>query len=425
MTAALAVALVFLFVGSAGASTPSNRFGVQDDAWLRWGLGTKNPGTLESRLNLLDTLGVKLVRFTLVWRQVAPTEPRDPTNPNDPAYDWHAFDPVMRGLHAHRITTLVTIWASPAWANGGHGQNFMPTRGMGNFAYAAARRYPWVRLWTAWNEPNLRTFAVPVSPANYVRHVLNPAWSWLHRANRANRVAGGVTSPRGTPSGMGPVAFAEGMRRAHARLDAYAANPHPVSRNETPFGDPCRHCRTLTMARLGMIRRLVTRLWGARTPLWLTEYAVETNPPQRARGVPWPRQALFVSRSALRVWQQPNSTLLIWFLVRDEPKVARWQSGLFTTNGVPKPARAAFALPLAQISRHRTRTVLWGQVRPGTGRRPYAIQRIRNARWVNVVWRLRTGVGGTFRVTVNLARGTRVRLRSSRAPWPSPVLVVR
>ena len=179
------------------------------------------------------------------------------------------------------------------------------------------------------------------------------------------------------------------------------------------------------MARLGMIRRLVTRLWGARTPLWLTEYAVETNPPQRARGVPWPRQALFVSRSALRVWQQPNSTLLIWFLVHDEPTVARWQSGLFTANDVPKPARAAFALPLAQISRHRTRTVLWGQVRPGTGRRPYAIQRIRNARWVNVVWRLRTGVGGTFRVTVNLARGTRVRLRSSRAPWPSPVLVVR
>ncbi|HVU77972.1 MAG TPA: hypothetical protein VHC67_10345 [Gaiellaceae bacterium] len=396
---------------------------MQDDAWLRWG-PPPFTGSLESRLNLLDTLGVKLVRFTLVWRQVAPTEPRDPTDPNDPAYDWHAFDPVMRGLHAHHITTLVTLWGAPAWTNGGHAANFMPTRGIGNFAYAAARRYPWVRLWTAWNEPNLRTFAAPVSPANYVRNVLNPAWSWLHRANRANRVAGGVTSPRATPSGMGPVAFAEAMRRAHARLDAYAANPHPVSRSETPFGDPCRPCRTLTMARLGMIRRLVTRLWGARTPLWLTEYAVETNPPQRARGLPWPRQALFVSQSALRVWQQPNSTLLIWFLVRDEPNVAAWQSGFFTTNGVPKPSRAAFALPLAQLSRRRTRTVLWGQVRPGTGRRPYAIQRIRNGRWVNVGgWR--TGVGGTFRVAVNLGRGTRVRLRSSRSPWPSPALVVR
>jgi hypothetical protein len=250
-----------------------------------------------------------------------------------------------------------------------------------------------VRLWTAWNEPNLRVFAAPISPSLYVRHVLNPAWAALHRANRANR-------------------------------DGYAANPHPVSRNETPFYDPCRNCLTLTMARLGKIRRLVTRLWGARTPLWLTEYAYETNPPDRARGIPPARQALFVGQSALRVWQQPGATLLIWFLVRDEPRLAGWQSGLFTAAGVPKPARAAFALPLAQISRHRTRTVLWGQVRPGSGRRPCAIQRVRNGRWVNIGgWR--TGVGGTFRVTVNLAHGARVRLRSSRAPWPSPVLVVR
>jgi hypothetical protein len=80
--------------------------------------------------------------------------------------------------------------------------------------------------------------------------------------------------------------------------------------------------------------------------------------------------------------------------------------------------------PLAQISRQRTRTMLWGQVRPGSGRRPFAIQRAWAGRWVNLGgWR--TGVGGTFRVAVNLGPGIRVRLRSSRAPWPSPVMVVR
>jgi hypothetical protein len=282
-----------------------------------------------------------------------------------------------------------------------------------------------VRLWTAWNEANLRTFAAPVSPANYVRHVLNPAWSALHRANMANRVAGGVTSPRRTPSGMSPITFAESMRRAGARLDAYAANPFPTSRNETPFHDPCRNCETLNMARLGKIRRLVTRLWGARTPLWLTEYAYETNPPQRARGIPWARQALFVGQSALRVWQQPGATKLIWFLVRDEPRIVGWQSGFFTNTGVPKPSRAAFALPLAQISRRGTRTVLWGQVRPGAGRRPYVLQRVHRGRWVAMGGTRRTGVGGTFRVTVNLAAGARVRVRSALVPWTSPAMVVR
>src|SRR5262249_50237797 len=125
-----------------------------------------------------------------------------------------------------------------------------------------------------------------------------------------------------------------------------------------------------------------------------------------------------------RVRRRPGTPLLIWFLVRDEPRVAGWQSGLFTTNGVPKPARAAFALPFAQISRQRTRTVLWGQVRPGSGRRPFAIQRVRAGRWVNVGgWR--TGVGGTFRVTLNLGPGIRGRPRASGAAWPRPVMVVR
>src|SRR5215831_1716017 len=134
MTAALFATGSFLFAGQAAAATTSDRFGIQDDAWLRWGPGTR-PGTLESRLHTLDTLGVKMVRFTLVWRQIAPRQPTTPTNPNDPAYDWHAFDPVMNGLRAHHITTLVTIWGSPGWANGGQGQNVMPTRGFGNFAY--------------------------------------------------------------------------------------------------------------------------------------------------------------------------------------------------------------------------------------------------------------------------------------------------
>src|SRR5262245_11128519 len=424
LTAALAATAAFLFTCQAAAATSADRFGIQDDAWLRWGPGTPGTHTLEDRLNRLDSLGVKMVRFTLVWREVAPTEPASPTDPNDPAYDWHAFDPVMNGLRAHHITTLVSIWGSPGWANGGRPQNFMPSRGVGNFAYAAAQRYPWVRMWTAWNEANLHLFAAPVSPMLYVRHVLNPAWAALHRANRANRVAGGVTSPRRTPSGMSPITYAEGMRRAHARLDAYAANPFPGNRNETPFHDPCRNCQTMNMARLGKIRRLVTRLWGARTPLWLTEYAYETNPPDRARGIPWARQALFIGQSALRVWQQPGATLLIWFLVRDEPRLIGWQSGFFTITGVPKPARAAFALPLAQISRARARAVLWGQVRPGVGRRPYVIQRLNRGRWVNAGGTRRTGVGGTFRVTLNLARGARVRLRSPRAPWPSPAMVV-
>jgi len=85
VTAALPATAAFLFAGQA-AATSSDRFGIQDDAWLRWGPPPfTGPGTLEARLNTLDTLGVKLVRFTPVWREVAPREPASPTDPNDPA----------------------------------------------------------------------------------------------------------------------------------------------------------------------------------------------------------------------------------------------------------------------------------------------------------------------------------------------------
>ena len=39
----------------------------------------------------------------------------------------------------------------------------------------------------------------------------------------------------------------------------------------------------------------------------------------------------------------PRVTMLLWFLVRDESRLAGWQSGLETVAGIRKPAFAAFA----------------------------------------------------------------------------------
>jgi hypothetical protein len=418
LSLALATAAALLAAGAALAS-PTARMGIQDDAWLRWG-----PGTLTQRLDTLDGLGVRTVRFTLVWREVAQRAPANPRDPADPAYDWRAFDSVLEGLHARGITPLVTIWGSPSWANGGHPANWLPASGFGNFAYAASKHYPWIRLWTVWNEPNTAVFSRPVSPTLYVKRLLNPAHLLLHRANRRNVVGGGVTSPRATASGMSPTAFMQGMQAAHARLDAYAANPYPSSKLETPFSNPCSWCRTLTMARLPQIRSLVTELFGRSTPLWLTEYGYQTNPPDRLMGVSPARQAELIGQAALRVWQQPGVTVLIHFLVKDEPSIGGWQSGLFTANGHAKAAQRAFALPLAQMSRRGTRTVLWGQVRPGSGRRPYVIQRWTGHRWVNAGTVKRTGSGGTFRTAVTAHKGTKLRLRATQLSYRSPLLVV-
>ena len=409
-------ALALVPIAHAVAST-SPAYGIQDDAWLMYG-----PGTLSQRLATLDALGTHLVRFTLRWDKVASARPATPRDPADTAYDWGQYETVLRALHADGIAAVVTLYGAPAWANGEHPANWLPQDGYADFAYAASKRFPWIHQWTIWNEPNGRTFAVPASPQAYVRQLLNPAYASLHQASSANVVAGGVTSPRKTPSGISPLAFMRGMKAAGARLDAYAHNPYAVSSQETPFHAPCAHCGVLSMASLPAIRADVTRYFGAATPLWLTEYGYQTNPPDRLLGVSYALQARYVGQAALRVSEQPGVTMLIHFLVRDEPSVGGFQSGLFTAGGTAKPALHAYALPLAEVSRSGARTVMWGQVRPGSGARSYVLERYTGGRWVALGGAARTSASGTFTRTVTLPRGALVRITSVDAGYSSPAL---
>jgi hypothetical protein len=211
------------------------------------------------------------------------------------------------------------------------------------------------------------------------------------------------------------------MRAAHARLDAYAQNPYPVQPGETPTRSTCSRCGYFTMASLPKIRADVTRYFGAK-PLWLTEYGYQTNPPDRLLGVSYAKQAAYLGEAAYRVWSQPGVTMLIHFLVRDEPALGGWQSGLFTVGGAAKLAYHAFALPLAQVSRHGSRVVLWGQVRPGSGARTYVLQRASGGGWRPVGGTARTSGNGSFTRSVSLPAGARVRLWAPSVGWTGPPL---
>ena len=120
------------------------------------------------------------------------------------------------------------------------------------------------------------------------------------------------------------------------------------------------------MATLDRLLKLVGQAFPS-ARIWLTEYAYQTNPPD-VFGVAPQLQARYIGEAAWKVYTAPKVDLLIHYLYRDEPDLGRWQSGLETTDGRVKPARAATMLPLAQLSRDGSRVRLWGQVRPGTGR---------------------------------------------------------
>jgi hypothetical protein len=414
--------LVLLAPGSAAASSHV-QYGVQDDAWLLYG----PPDSPAQRIQTLQRLGVDLVRLTLRWDTVAPSAPADPKDPADPAYHWDLYDPILQRLHAAHIAVLVTLWGAPPWTNGDQKPNYVPDDGnaFASFAFAAATKYPWITRWTIWNEPNTRLFLIPNSPAVYTTRLLNPAYRALKSANPRNLVGGGVTSPRKTPSGVSPITWIRGMRAARALLDAYAQNPYPVRPRETPSSGGCWRCSEITMATLPKLISEVKRRFGVRTRIWLTEYAYNSKPPSRWLGVSNTLQARYVGEAALRAYLTPRVDLLIHFLVRDEPNASKWTSGFYTSRGKVKPSFNAYALPLAQISRRASRTSLWGQVRPRSGRQPYRLQQLRSGHWRWVGGTRLTTRGGFLRVTVTANRGARLRLWSPRDRRYSTILTVR
>jgi len=225
--------------------------------------------------------------------------------------------------------------------------------------------------------------------------------------NRRAKIAGGVTGPRGGKGGMSPVEFIRGMDRAGALLDAYAHHPYPVFPGDTPFVGGCK-CNVLTMARLERLLRIVDAAFP-RARVWLTEYAYQTNPPDRF-GVSNELQARYVGEAARRVYTAPKVDMLIHYLYRDEPDLARWQSGLETIDGRAKPALHATMFPLAQISRHGDKTTVWGQVRPGEGRQRYVLQQFLDGRWTNIGRAATTDRRGYFRRTVRAAKGSQLRI---------------
>jgi hypothetical protein len=419
-----ALALTALAAGltaSPAAASTGVRYGIQDDAWLQFG-----PGTVDSKLDLLDKLGVDIVRYTVRWDQVAKRRPARPRTNTDPAYKWGDTDAILRGLRARGIGAVVTLLGAPRWANGDRSFQWAPKSGktFADFAYAAAKRYPWVRDWLIWNEPNQRRWLQPTSPPIYVGRLLNPAYAALHSARRGARVGGGVTAPRANAGGVSPVSWIRAMAAAGAKLDAYAHHPYPERpRIETPTTGGCAKCSTITMATLDRLLGEVQRAFGPKR-IWLTEYAYQSNPPDRLLGVSRSLQARYIGEAASRVYRTPRVDMLIQFLIRDDRLPAGWQSGLFTASGARKPAANAFRLPLAEVARRGTRVSLWGMVRARSGAQPYRLRLSTGGGWRWVGGTRRTTSRGVFSVAVSAPPGARVQIWSPRDRIFSPPLTL-
>jgi hypothetical protein len=368
-----AVAAVVVACAAAPAdAAPGMRVGLVESA----GAYYENPGEF---FGVLAELRVQVLRVNLNWGGrlgVARRRPRKGADPRDPAYDWRLYDRIVLEATRRRVEVAFTIFGTPPWANGGAAPTRAPrdARRLEEFAYAAATRYggrfrradgrllPAVKLWIAWNEPNLRLGLVPQyrrvrgrwriqSAVDYAR-ICDAVHRGVHRTLLpGRRVACGVTAPRGNddpraakPS-VSPLRFLRALRAAGLRrFDAYAHQAYYGAPSETPATRP-RGRTAITLGNIDVLVRELTRLYG-RKRVWITEYGYQTSPEDSIVGVPWDVQAQYLTEAFRRARRHPRIDLMLWFLLRDEVRADGWQSGLIAATGERKPAFEAFrALP--------------------------------------------------------------------------------
>jgi hypothetical protein len=371
----LALAILALSLVAVGEATSA----VGGSASSRLLVGLYDQGQIlygdpEPTFATFRALHVRVLRLNLDWggpNGVAPARPINPVDPNDSAYKWGSYDQAVQLASRSGIQLLFAIVGTPTWENRA-GINRAPENAadLRSFALAAATRYsghwltsdgarlPAVHLWGAWNEPNNPVFLAPQyrrvrsswvvqSAVDYAR-ICAAVYAGVHAAHvPGEQVACGLTAPRGNndPAGprpsVAPLAFLNAVHAAGLKhFDAWAHHPYPVSPAETPTSKPSS-ATAITFGNLPVLIAAVTRDWGAK-PIWITEYGYQTNPPDPYYGVSWSKQASYLTQSFAIARRNPRIQIMIWFLLRDEPNISGWQSGLETVAGRHKPAYSAY-----------------------------------------------------------------------------------
>ena len=289
----------------------------------------------------------------------------------------------------------------------------------GSYAPPGATRLPRVHMWSIWNEPNYGVQLAPqatdhsqveVAPAIY-RGLVDAAWSALaatghghdtillgelaprgqtfqgHPGNYDGMVPlrflralycvdgslkplqGAAASQRGCPRGGGSAAFSA-QHPALFQASGYALHLYPqgaLAPNVVTPGEP-DYADLATLPRFERTLDTIMSAYGShkRFPIYDTEFGYKTNPPY-AYGVPAATAATYLSWSEYMHWRDPRVASYDQYLLMDPGPPSRFDSGIETSAGTPKPSFFAYRMPLYMpVTRagSAARLEVWGCARP-------------------------------------------------------------
>jgi hypothetical protein len=253
-------------------------FAISDDAAQR---------AFPSELFVARAVGVSAARQYVDWAAIARARPERPRDPRDPAYDWASLDADVARYGRAGLAVQLAFWHVPGWANGGASPSTWPldAQDLGNFAYATARRYPQVRLFYDWNEPNVRMFAETNTVEAY-EPMARAVYAGVHEASPAAQVAAGNLA-RYRDAGRDPAAWAARLHADGVPMDLFGVHPYPLRRAPLAVRDPERRIDLLDVPALA-------RLAGV--PVIVSEFGWSSDDAGSEQQAEWTAQAIELAR---------------------------------------------------------------------------------------------------------------------------------
>jgi hypothetical protein len=365
-------AAIFSALALAGSASAMD-VGVVDD----YGVAPANSPTF---FDTLGALGMRENRITIAWDPAAPT-----TIERQQALELYLPLASLRGI---RVVFAVT----PARADAITSNPAAPGQYAAFLAHLA-RTFPTVKDYVVGNEPNQPRFWQPqfrrgaaVSPTAYYS-LLARSYDALKAVDRSITVIGVGLSPRGNDQpnagdnvSVSPVRFISGLGKAYRSsrrrapiMDELAFHPYPdrdrdslmkgyrwpnagvpnLDRIKQAFWDAFRGTRQPTFGEGRSRGRVAFRLdelgWQVRIP---PGSAAAYFGFESVRPTTEATQSGIYAQAIRYLACDASVRSVLFFLLRDEPDLERWQAGLVRADGSP---RSSFESVRAEVARSNGR----------------------------------------------------------------------